>query len=269
MTAIGILDRLLAVCRRDVLTAARRRNGAILQAAGWIAQLAGFLFLARAVGPGFRPDGFDYFSFLVVGTGFYSFLLLAISAFVETVREAQTSGTMEVLMTSVTPGWLVIVLSAFSVLASRCLQLVLFVAVGLLLFGARTSGVNVGGTVAVLLLAGLTAMAIGVAAAALELWMQRGTALVWMLGTVTWLFSGAMFPIAALPHSIRAIAAATPFAVAISALRLAVLDSRAFSFASAPVLMLLAWTVLLLPVSAWIFSRVVRWARRAGTLSAY
>src|SRR5207248_1119220 len=107
-----------------------------------------------------------------------------------------------------------------------------------LLFGARTSGVNVAGIIAVLLLAGLTAIAIGVVAAALQLWMQRGTALVWALGTVTWLFSGAMFPIAVLPHSIRAIAAATPFAVAITGLRLAVLDGRAFSLASPPVLML-------------------------------
>jgi ABC-type uncharacterized transport system permease subunit len=122
---------------------------------------------------------------------------------------------------------------------------------------------------AVLLLAGLVAIAIGVIAAALQLWMQRGTALVWALGSVTWLFSGAMFPVNALPHSIRALAAATPFAVAISSLRVAVLDGRVFSFAMPPLLLLLAWTLVLLPASVWIFSRVVRWARRAGTLSAY
>jgi len=39
---------------------------------------------------------------LLVGTGFYTFLLMGVHAFLQTVQEAQQTGTLEVLMTTST-----------------------------------------------------------------------------------------------------------------------------------------------------------------------
>ena len=94
----AFVDKLRVVLRRDLLTALRYRSGFALTIAGAIVELAAFFYLSRAIGPGFRPDGVDYFSFLLVGTGFYTFLVMSVNSFFSTVQEAQQTGTLEVLM---------------------------------------------------------------------------------------------------------------------------------------------------------------------------
>src|SRR5256886_10883614 len=103
MKLAGLLDKMLAIARRDLLTAIRYRIGFLVGAAGALAELAAFYYLSRAVGPGFRPDGVEYFSFLLVGTGLYTFLVVGINAFLHIVQEAQQTGSLEVLMTTSTP----------------------------------------------------------------------------------------------------------------------------------------------------------------------
>jgi hypothetical protein len=60
------LDKLRAILRRDVLTAIRHRSGFAMTLVGVLMELAAFYFLSRAVGPGFRPGGVEYFQFLLV-----------------------------------------------------------------------------------------------------------------------------------------------------------------------------------------------------------
>ena len=99
----SILDKLLAILRRDLLTALRHRSGFVMTLVGVLGQLAAFYYLSRAIGPGFRPDGVAYFPFLLIGTGMYTFFVMSVHAFLSTVQEAQQTGTMEVLMTTSTP----------------------------------------------------------------------------------------------------------------------------------------------------------------------
>src|SRR5207253_10441481 len=96
-------EKMADMLRRDRLSARRYRNGFLLTAFASAAELASFYFLARAIGPGFRPEGVEYFPFLLVGTGFYTFLIMGIHSFVLIVQEAQHTGTLEVLMTTSTP----------------------------------------------------------------------------------------------------------------------------------------------------------------------
>src|ERR1700686_4190882 len=98
-----ILDKLLVICRRDLLIWLRHGRASGLEAVSILAEIAGFYFLSRAIGPTFRPDGVAYFPFLLVGTGFFGLLVGGATAFVSTVQEAQLTGTMEVLMTTATP----------------------------------------------------------------------------------------------------------------------------------------------------------------------
>jgi hypothetical protein len=105
----SVLDKLYAILRRDLLTSIRHRSGFVLTLVGLLTQLAAFYFLLRAIGPSFRPNGVEYFAFLLVGTRLYTFSVMSRQAFLETVQEAQCTGTMEVLMTTSTaPAELVI-----------------------------------------------------------------------------------------------------------------------------------------------------------------
>src|SRR5207244_12806950 len=132
----GLLDKMAAILRRDLLSALRYRNGFLLTAFASAAELASFYFLARAIGPGFRPEGMGYFPFLLVGTGFYTFLVMGVHSFLAAVQEAQHNGTLEVLMTTSTPPPVLVFLSAISAFAGNTVNLVFYLVVGLLIFDA-------------------------------------------------------------------------------------------------------------------------------------
>ncbi len=116
---MNFFRKLGAVLLRDWLTAIRYGSASVLYAVSLVFEVAAFYFVARAVGPGYRPDGFDFFSFIVIGTGVWGFFLAAVSSFVNTIREAQISGSMEVLMTTSTKPSLLVALLATSTISAR------------------------------------------------------------------------------------------------------------------------------------------------------
>src|SRR5438552_2169348 len=65
-----IFAKVAAVLKKDILTSLRYRSGFFFKLVSPALQLATFYYLARAVGPQFRPDGMPYVVFLIVGTGF-------------------------------------------------------------------------------------------------------------------------------------------------------------------------------------------------------
>src|SRR5207237_3125807 len=182
----GLLDKMAAILRRDLLSALRYRNGFLLTAFASAAELASFYFLARAIGPGFRPEGVEYFPFLLVGTGFYTFLVMGIHSFVLIVQEAQQTGTLELLMTTSTPAPILILLSAMSAFAGHMVQLLIYVVGGLLLFHAPLGNPNLLGCALVFLLSAVIAVALGVLAAALQLAFEKASASSWLFVSGAW-----------------------------------------------------------------------------------
>ncbi|MGH9668639.1 MAG: ABC transporter permease [Terriglobales bacterium] len=269
MSGLGLLDKQVAVFRRDLLTALRYRTLFWMQTGGMLAELAAFYYLAVAVGPQFRPEGMGYFPFLLVGTAFYGFLLTSISSFVAAVREAQVTGTMEVLMTTSTPAPLIVVLTAISAMAGRILNAAFYVLVGLVLFRVPLEHPNLLGFGAVFSLSLAVIVALGIAAAAIQLVLQKGDGVVWLLGSFSWFLTGTIFPVGALPAPLQKLAALIPFTHSMDGLRLALLRGASFSELAEPIGVLALFAVVLLPLSLGIFSLALRRARLQGSLSFY
>jgi ABC-2 type transport system permease protein len=268
MSASGLLDKMIAIVRRDLLTAIRYRTGFLITVAGAATELAAFYYLARAIGPGFRPDGLDYFPFLLVGTGFYTFLVTGINAFLMIVQEAQQTGTLEVLMTTSTPAPVLLFLSAVSAFAGSTLQFVLYVGAGLLLFDFPFHP-NLAGCVVMFGFSLILAIAFGMLAAALQLAVQKGSALVWLLASGAWFMTGTLFPVATLPKPLWWIGQFIPVTHALNGMRMALLEGATFQALSGEVGVLALFCAILLPLSLVIFSRTLRRARMEGTLSFY
>lgn len=269
MNAAKFADKLAAILRRDALIAIRYRTGFVLTSAGTLVELAAFYYLARAVGPGFRPDGMSYFPFLLIGTGFYTFLLMSVNAFLRAVQDAQQTGTLEVLMTTATPAPILILLSAVSAFAGNTMQFVFYLGAGWLIFGGALAGLNVPGCLAIFALSLAIAVAIGMLTAALQIAIQKGSAVVWLLGSGVWFLTGALFPLAALPKPLRFVADMIPITHALSGMRLAMLQGAGVSHLSREISLLTLFALGLLPASLLIFSYTVRRAREQGTLSSY
>jgi ABC-2 type transport system permease protein len=262
------LDKLYAILRRDLLTSIRHRTGFVLTFAGLLTELAAFYFLSRAIGPSFRPDGVEYFPFLLVGTGLYTFFVMSTQAFLDTVQEAQRTGTMEVLMTTSTAPAELVILSSISTLAGNLVNLVIYLLAGAAIFRASVHA-NLLACLVVLVLSLALALALGITAAALQVTFQKGSALVWLLGSGLWFLSGTMFPIQSLPRSLELLARAIPLTYAIEAARRALLQGQSVTSIASSLLALLGFSLVLLPLALWGLSFSLHRARQNGTLSFY
>lgn len=262
-----ILDKAAAVLKKDVLMSLRYRNGVLMNLVAPVAQLTMFYYLARAVGPQFRPDGMPYFLFLLVGTGFYTFLLSGIHSFFHTIQESQQTGTLEVLMTTATPAPVLVGLSALSAFAGGLVQLLLYTAGGILIFHPQ---VHVSGAACgiVLLLSLLIAGAIGMVAAGLQIAIHKGSAALWVFGSSAWVLAGTLFPVSVLPRPVQVLAQLLPLTHVLNAMRMAMLEQPSARLVQ-EIGILAVFCVFSIPASVCFFSWTVRRARQYGTLSFY
>ena len=263
-----LLDKTAAIVRRDLLTAVRYRTGFLVTVAGATAELAAFYYLARAVGPSFRPDGVEYFPFLLVGTGLYTFLVMGANAFLSIVQEAQQTGTLEILVTTSTPAPVLVFLSTISAFAGNTIQLLLYVGAGLLLSGSRPSA-NLAACFVIFVFSLIMAAAIGILAAALQLAIQKGSAVIWLLGSGVWFMTGTLFPVATLPEPLRTAARWIPITHCLDAMRMALLQGASWAALGTEITVLALFSAILLPLSLVVFSYTLRRARLQGTLSFY
>lgn len=264
----GLLDKMLAIARRDLLTAVRYRTGFLIIVAGEAIELAAFYYLSRAIGPGFRPAGMDYFPFVLVGTGLCTFLIMGVNSFLSVVQEAQQTGTLEVLMTTSTPPAALVFLSAISAFAGNTVQLLLYLGAGLIVFRAPVHA-NWTGCLLIFGLSLAIAVAIGIFAAAVQLAIQKGSALIWLLSSAAWFITGALFPVSILPSPLRRLAELVPVTHALNGMRLALLQGADFGSLRYEIGILSLFCLVLLPASALAFSYALRRARWEGTLSFY
>jgi ABC-2 type transport system permease protein len=171
-------------------------------------------------------------------------------------------------MTTSTPPAQLVVLSSISAFAGNLLSLALYLAAGVALFRAPIH-INVLSCVVVLTFSLVIAMALGIAAATIQITFQKGSALVWLLGSGIWFLSGAMFPIENLPRPLVVVANAIPLTYAVQGMRMAFLQGQSV-LAMAPTLgALTGFSLALLPLTLWGLSLSLRRARQNGTLSLY
>jgi len=262
-----MLAKAAAVVQKDFLTAVRYRNGMFLNAFAPAMQLLLSLYLARAVGPQFRPDGIPYFGFLLIGTGFFMFLHNCMHGFLNVVQESQQAGTFEALMTTPTPPLMLLCLAAVSAIGTALLQFVLYIGAGLCFFPG-TLHIAPLAAVATLVLSVLIAIAFGILAAGLQISIHKGSVLLWMFGSTAWVFAGTLFPVGSLPAPLRILSQWLPLTHSLTAMRAATyggIHPRLLGEVS----ILLTFAIVLVPSSIAFFSWTVRRARLLGTLSFY
>jgi ABC-2 type transport system permease protein len=106
-------------------------------------------------------------------------------------------------------------------------------------------------------------------AAAAQVATQQGGIVLWLMGSLSWLISGTVFPVSALPGPLRLLSALMPITYSLDALRLALFQGASWGQLSQPVGWLLLFCVTLVPFSLLVFTYVLRHARLSGTLSLY
>ena len=81
--------------------------------------------------------------------------------------------------------------------------------------------------------------------------------------------TGTLFSVSTLPKPLGRLAGWIPITHALTGMRMALLQGADFNALVRQMAILALFCAILLPLSLWVFSRTLRSARRAGTLSFY
>lgn len=208
-----------------------------------------------------------YFSYLVINTTFLRFQSIAVQTFSLAIRDGQTMGTLEVLLSTPTNLALIVLSSGAYAFVYQLLQTFAYVGFAML-FGLSVSGTNVPTLIVFLFLAILAISPIGVMAAAATMVFKKTGPIEFLLTSVTTLFGGIYLPIRLLPAPLQVIGTLLPITHALNGIR-AALGGATLVEMRVDLAWLLGMTALLLPASLFIFAYAVKRAKIDGTLGQY
>jgi len=268
---VRALRQAAAFLRRDLLLQSSYRSAFVLNVIGIFFSVAIFYFLGQLVGPSIlaKLGGPDYFSFVLVGIAFYSYLGTALNSFSGSLRQAQLTGTLEPVL--VTPVGIPTFLfgSAIYHFLYTSLTAVAYLAIAAIFFGFDLSHANGGAVLLTLLLTIFAFSGLGILSAAFTLVWKRGDPLAFLLGSASALLGGVYFPTNVLPAWLQAIASWIPLTYALSAMRRSLVDGVQLGGIAPDLWKLALFSAVLIPLSVAAFAAALAKARRDGSLAQY
>jgi ABC-2 type transport system permease protein len=263
---------LAAFVRRDLREALTYKFSFLSSVVGILLSSATFYFVAKLVPsstPSLGPFGGDYFSFAVVGVAFAGLLGMFEEGLASVVRSAQLSGTLEALLVTPVPVPVILFGSSLYSLLFQVSRTALHLAVALAFFGLALGRINAAGVLTVGILTVICFLSVGVLSASFILVYKTGNPFSWILGTVSGLLGGVVFPVALLPAWIRWVSSLLPVTYALDGMRKSLLASSSFAEILPDVAALAAFSALLVPLSLVAFRWAVRKAKKDGSLSHF
>ena len=149
------------------------------------------------------------------------------------------------------------------------LRSAIYLVLGVTLFDAHFGNVNIASVLMFLGLIMLTFGGIGIGSAALTLYLKQSDPLTSLIGGVSFLFGGIVYPVQSLPEVLQDVAWCLPMTHAVEGLRMALLTGQSPIELAPHALVLLAWAVIAFPLSFFTLSRVLRILSRQGSFGAY
>ncbi len=256
---------------RDLRIASTYRSPFILELVEALFGAAMFYYVARFVdSPQLRqtlPQGNSYFAYALVGFIFFDYLHAALDTFDRSLIEARDSGTLEPLLVTQVSLPVIVIGSAIYPFAVTTLRIAVYLAWGAVLFGFPLGAANWPSVVVMLLVTLLAFAGLGILSSAYLLLFKRGNPGKWFLLGISSVVGGMLFPVSILPRWLQVIARLNPVTYALDGMRAALLDRASLSGIGQPVLVLLSFAIVLLPVSVLAFSWALRRSKVTGTLS--
>ena len=266
----GWFAKLLAFARKDLRVAMSYRTDFLARNFFILSFTLLFYFAGAAIGgedgiPLVGGESVEYFPFVIVGLSFLTFINTLVNDFPDTIKQAQTFGTLEPMLVTTTPIGLILAGNLSYPLIRSSLNVVSYMVLAVVL-GVDVSQANLFSAVAVLVatLAAFGGLGALLGASVMVFKQNFGR---FVLQTLFSLFGGVFFPIEELPESVRWLASCIPLTPALAAMRAAVLQGATIAELWQPLLHLLVFALLLLPLGFLCFRIAVRVAQKDGTLT--
>lgn len=231
-----------------------------------------FYFVARFVGDGVDDQlasiGGDYFSFVLVGLLWATFLFVATRVYSAGMREAQLTGLLEALLQTPTRGWTLLLAQGGWPYTVATFHSVVILAISTAVLGVDLDVDPAGFLLAaVLSLAAITAVGLAMAAAVLV--VKRGEGIVNLAASALVLLGGLYYPVSSLPAPLDTIGEILPVSHAVDALRETMLVGKGPADVAADLWPVALFALVGLPVAAALVERAIESCRRQATLGQY
>ena len=263
----------LAFLKKDLVNELSYPVSFLLQMLSIFFAVGVFYFISQLLGSSvsglLAPYGGEYFPFVLIGIAFSSYFGVGLSSFANNLRQAQTTGTLEAMLTTPTSISAIIWASALWDYLLTTLKVVVYLAIGGLWLHVDFNHGNVIAALVILVLTLLSFSSIGIIAASFVMVLKRGDPIAWFLNTLSGLLGGVYYPLDVMPGWMRWLAGWLPITYALQAMRLALLQGASTVSLLPQLLTLAAFGVVLFPLSLIAFRYAVRRAKLEGSLSHY
>lgn len=268
---IRVLRELLLFFQRDLAIARTYRAGFILEIVEAFFGAAMFYYVSVFVdSPQLQhslPQGGTYFTFSLIGFVYLDYLSASLDTFDRSLQEARDSGTLEHLLVTQTSLPTLVIGSAIYPFLATTLRIAVYFAWGAILFGFPLRHANWLAVFAILIATLLAFSGLGILSASYLLLFKRGNPAKWFLLGVSGLASSMLYPVSILPDWLQFLAHINPVTYALDAMRAALLAGNNLLSIWRPLVMLLLFAAILLPLSAFAFSWSLRRTKSNGTLT--
>jgi len=267
---LALWDRMRAFVIRDVQLAVSYRLAFFLRVLTILIVVTIAYYVSRIfIGNGNLFSNWrDPLAAWITGLAVLNYFMTNFSSLANAIRSEQLQGTLEsVLMTPISVPGLIVASSTLDFIEAT-LYSSLYLVFGALFFGVTYKGSYLLAFL-ILLVTTLVFASLGILSASFAMVFKKGDPIAVLLGTSTAVFSGVFFPPQLLPAFMRSISKILPATYGLEAIRGVLIENNGLAEARGPILTLLTFLAVLLPISLWVFSRAVRRAKREGSLIQY
>jgi ABC-type multidrug transport system permease subunit len=264
-------SRVAAIFKRDALVTLSYPGNFALEWIGIIVQVVTAWYISKLIpsSKDFSANGAaaSYFQYIAVNTAFVRFQSAALYSFAESIRDAQLTGTLEIVLSTPTRLNTLVLSSALWSMTYTVLQTIVYLSISVA-FGLNLSHVDVLTGLVFLVLTVTSVAPLGVLAAALAMIIKKTGPVEFVSTASATLFGGVYLPLNRLPGWLQVIGWLLPITHALNGFRAAT-SGVPLAAVAGDAWWLLVASAILMPLSLWIFARSIDKARVDGTLSMY
>lgn len=267
------LIKLAAFIRRDFKTLLSYRFAFFLQFFGIFFSILTFFFIAKLFGEAASPHlsnyGGDYFSFVLIGIAFSGYLGVAMDSFSSSIRTGQITGTLEAMLTTPTRLSTILISSSFWSFIMTSFRIVLYLLIGSIVFGVNLGNMNIPAAIIIQIITIICFASFGIVSASFVMVFKRGDPFTGLIGRFSTLFGGVYYPITILPVWLKPVSFMLPITYSLRGMRHALLQGYSIKALMPDIWPLALFSIILFPISLFIFKLAVRKAKMDGTLTQF
>lgn len=268
-----LILKAMAFIKRDMKIELSYKFSFLLNIMGIFISVVTFYYISKIFGKAASPYldayGGDYFSFVLIGIAFSGYLSTSLHSFSSSIREGQMLGTLEAMLVAPTSISSIMVYSSLWSFIFTTLEVFIYLAAGVGLFGMDISRANIPAALLIMVLTILSFVPFGIISAGFIMLFKKGDPIAFFFGTVSTLLGGVYFPVTVLPPILQSLSFVFPITYSLNAMRHALLNGYSVPELSGDLIGLSVFSAVMLPVSIAVFGYAVKKAKQKGTLGQY